>query len=111
MCNNGAIRTPPEDGNWGFNLSEIELKLPTGTVDPDYEPVYHEVETSPFPFPLILQCFVILTNGRCLFADVGTQLPNWGETEEDARARFERVVRALADKYPFENLLLITHGN
>lgn len=48
---------------------------------------------------------------RAISADDEIQLPNWGETSEDARARYERVIRALADKYPYENLLLITHGN
>lgn len=28
----------------------------------------------------------------------------------DARSRYANVVQALADKYPTENLLLVTHG-
>lgn len=38
------------------------------------------------------------------------QLPEWQETLESARARYVEVVKALADKYPSENLLLVTHG-
>ncbi|KAK4752319.1 hypothetical protein SAY87_021117 [Trapa incisa] len=72
-------KDPAKDGEWGFDLSEIKLKFPEGTVDPQYEPV----------------------------AD---KLPKWEETREDARARYERAFRAIADKYPCENLLLITHG-
>ncbi|KAK4752318.1 hypothetical protein SAY87_021116 [Trapa incisa] len=83
MFNGVAIRHPPKDptkeGEWGFELSQIKLKFPEGTVDPQYEPV----------------------------AD---KLPKWGETRGDARARYERVLGAIADKYPCENLLLITHG-
>lgn len=44
MFNGVAIRHPPKDGRWGFNLSEIKQKLPKGTVDPEYAPVAHEVE-------------------------------------------------------------------
>ncbi|MCD9638979.1 hypothetical protein HAX54_023214 [Datura stramonium] len=38
------------------------------------------------------------------------KLPDWEETLESARARYVKVVKALADKYPSENLLLVTHG-
>ncbi|XP_019160956.1 PREDICTED: uncharacterized protein LOC109157564 [Ipomoea nil] len=38
------------------------------------------------------------------------KLPEWEETAPAARARYMEVVKALADKYPSENLLLVTHG-
>lgn len=38
------------------------------------------------------------------------KLPEWEESLESARARYVEVVKALADKYPSENLLLVTHG-
>ncbi|XP_042503787.1 uncharacterized protein LOC122080951 [Macadamia integrifolia] len=38
------------------------------------------------------------------------ELPKWEESLMDARARYKQVIHALADKYPRENLLLITHG-
>ncbi|CAI9101299.1 OLC1v1038592C1 [Oldenlandia corymbosa var. corymbosa] len=38
------------------------------------------------------------------------QMPQWGETASDCHARYARVIKALADKYPSENLLLVTHG-
>ncbi|GAA0162618.1 hypothetical protein LIER_18669 [Lithospermum erythrorhizon] len=38
------------------------------------------------------------------------ELPKWEESLEDARSRYVQIVKALADKYPTENLLLVTHG-
>ncbi|KAJ0246581.1 Phosphoglycerate mutase family protein [Hirschfeldia incana] len=38
------------------------------------------------------------------------EMPEWEETKEDCRERYVKVVNTLADKYPTENLLLITHG-
>ncbi|KAE8038609.1 hypothetical protein FH972_011103 [Carpinus fangiana] len=81
MLNNEAIRrgSAPKDGDFGFNISELEAMLPAGTVDSTAERVYKE-------------------------------LPLWGETVMGARARYVHTVQALADKYPTENLLLVTHG-
>ncbi|KAH7519137.1 hypothetical protein FEM48_Zijuj08G0003900 [Ziziphus jujuba var. spinosa] len=36
--------------------------------------------------------------------------PKWGETVIGARTRYAKIVQTLADKYPTENLLLVTHG-
>ncbi|KAM3733260.1 hypothetical protein ACB098_11G121800 [Castanea mollissima] len=81
MLNTEAIRPglAPKDGNWGFNISELEGKFPAGTVDNTVEPVYKE-------------------------------LPQWEETVPGARTRYANIFQALADKYPTENLLLVTHG-
>ncbi|KFK35250.1 hypothetical protein AALP_AA5G260300 [Arabis alpina] len=38
------------------------------------------------------------------------ELPKWEESVEGCRDRYVKVVKALADKYPEENLLLVTHG-
>ncbi|CAG7866059.1 unnamed protein product [Brassica rapa] len=38
------------------------------------------------------------------------EIPQWGESKEKCRERYVKVVKTLADKYPTENLLLITHG-
>ncbi|XP_010258828.1 PREDICTED: uncharacterized protein LOC104598455 isoform X2 [Nelumbo nucifera] len=70
----------PKDGDFGFNIPELEEMLPTGTVDHSVERVYQ-------------------------------QLPKWEESVTDARFRYENVIRALADKFPTENLLLVTHGS
>jgi len=45
MLNREAIRSDcaPKDGNFGFNISELEAMLPTGTVDHAVKPVYEEV--------------------------------------------------------------------
>ncbi|XP_055962408.1 uncharacterized protein LOC126687960 [Mercurialis annua] len=81
MLNTQAIRhdVAPRDGNFSFNISELEALLPPGSVDHTVEPVYPE-------------------------------LPKWEETVAGSRTRYEHVFKALADKYPSENLLLVTHG-
>ncbi|KAL3833084.1 hypothetical protein ACJIZ3_007820 [Penstemon smallii] len=38
------------------------------------------------------------------------ELPKWQETLEGARARYPAVIKALADMYPSENLLLVSHA-
>ncbi|XP_051183742.2 uncharacterized protein [Lolium perenne] len=38
------------------------------------------------------------------------EVPKWGESVRAARTRYASVIKALADKYPDENLLLVTHG-
>ncbi|XP_059651629.1 uncharacterized protein LOC132299170 [Cornus florida] len=38
------------------------------------------------------------------------ELPQWEETVIGARTRYEQIIKALADKFPSENLLLVTHG-
>uniref|UniRef100_A0A1D1XKP8 Putative phosphoglycerate mutase family protein R708 n=1 Tax=Anthurium amnicola TaxID=1678845 RepID=A0A1D1XKP8_9ARAE len=38
------------------------------------------------------------------------ELPQWEEPLNDARQRYQNVILALANKYPNENLLLVTHG-
>lgn len=81
MLNREAIRpnVAPKDGDFGFHTSELEAKLPAGTIDHSVEPVYEE-------------------------------LPRWEETVIGARGRYAQIIRALADKFPSENLLLVTHG-
>ncbi|KAJ6851574.1 uncharacterized protein M6B38_259695 [Iris pallida] len=38
------------------------------------------------------------------------KMPLWEEPTSVARSRYEDVITALADKFPHENLLLVTHG-
>ncbi|KAK3195145.1 hypothetical protein Dsin_026455 [Dipteronia sinensis] len=38
------------------------------------------------------------------------EMPQWEETVSDTRSRYEWIIKALADKYPSENLLLVSHG-
>lgn len=56
MLNTEAIRPglAPKDGNWGFNISELEGKFPAGTVDNTVEPVYKEVFFIEYPFHIII---------------------------------------------------------
>lgn len=45
MLNKEAIRgdVAPKDGNWGFNIPELEAKFPESMVDRTVERVYKEV--------------------------------------------------------------------
>ncbi|KAL6981302.1 hypothetical protein U1Q18_022932 [Sarracenia purpurea var. burkii] len=81
MLNREAIRSnvAPKDGDFGFNISELEAMFPAGTVDHSVDKVYKE-------------------------------LPRWEETVIGARERYAHIIKALADKFPLENLLLVTHG-
>ncbi|KAI3918739.1 hypothetical protein MKX01_042059 [Papaver californicum] len=74
-----GIDMAPDNGNWGFNASELESLLPAGTVDKSVFRVYKE-------------------------------MPRWEESVTEARTRYLQVVQALADKFPSENLLFVTHG-
>ncbi|KAH9603046.1 hypothetical protein KSS87_006281 [Heliosperma pusillum] len=38
------------------------------------------------------------------------EMPSWGEAVSASRSRYGHIIQALADKYPSENLLLVTHG-
>ncbi|XP_010469185.1 PREDICTED: uncharacterized protein LOC104749289 [Camelina sativa] len=38
------------------------------------------------------------------------EMPQWEETVEGCTDRFLNLIKTLADKYPSENLLLVTHG-
>ncbi|KAF8031199.1 hypothetical protein BT93_D0412 [Corymbia citriodora subsp. variegata] len=38
------------------------------------------------------------------------ELPQWGESESEARDRYLRTIHSLVDRYPQENLLFVTHG-
>ncbi|KAH6767498.1 Phosphoglycerate mutase family protein [Perilla frutescens var. hirtella] len=60
----------------------------------------------------ITQCKSVLPAGTIDNAAemIYKELPKWQETLEGARARYIQVIKNLADKYPSENLLLVTHG-
>ncbi|KAM7275206.1 hypothetical protein ACFE04_017072 [Oxalis oulophora] len=38
------------------------------------------------------------------------ELPRWEETVLGARSRYSKIIKTLADMYPSENILLVTHG-
>lgn len=60
MMSREAIRLElaPKDGNWGFNVSELEAMLPAGTVDTTVERVYQEVCMT-LTYFLFFFCFII----------------------------------------------------
>ncbi|CAJ1948145.1 unnamed protein product [Sphenostylis stenocarpa] len=82
MMSRAAIRLEavPKDGNWGFDIPEIEAMLPAGTVDKNVERVYKTLPQ-------------------------WEEDPNL-----HTRPRYKQIVKDLADKYHTENLLLVTHG-
>ncbi|XP_058757598.1 uncharacterized protein LOC131630875 [Vicia villosa] len=69
----------PKDGNFSFDISQLEDMFPNGSVDNNTEMVYK-------------------------------QLPKWEESVTLAKVRYQQTITNLADKYPTENLLLVTHG-
>ncbi|KAJ9558018.1 hypothetical protein OSB04_012632 [Centaurea solstitialis] len=60
----------------------------------------------------ISQCEAVLPEGTVdsSVERVYKELPKWEESIESARDRYKNIVKTLADKYPTENLLLVTHG-
>ncbi|KAL8192453.1 hypothetical protein R6Q57_027638 [Mikania cordata] len=60
----------------------------------------------------ISECEAVLPQGTVdsTVQRVYEELPKWEESTESARDRYKNIIKILADKYPTENLLLITHG-
>ncbi|KAI3693872.1 hypothetical protein L1987_76827 [Smallanthus sonchifolius] len=60
----------------------------------------------------ISECEAVLPEGTVdsSVERVYKELPKWEEPEEVARDRYKSIIKILADKYPAENLLLVTHG-
>ncbi|KAI3741185.1 hypothetical protein L1987_58852 [Smallanthus sonchifolius] len=60
----------------------------------------------------ISECEAVLPEGTVdsTVERVYEELPKWEESIEGARDRYKNIIKILADKYPTENLLLVTHG-
>lgn len=60
----------------------------------------------------ISECEAVLPQGTVdsSVEKVYKELPKWEEPTEAARDRYKNIIKILADKYPTENLLLVTHG-
>ncbi|VFQ84311.1 unnamed protein product [Cuscuta campestris] len=73
--------------------------------------IWHPPQDGDFKF-VISECESQLPTGTtvCNADRVYEQIPEWEESEEGARERFMHVFRTLADKYPRDNLLIVTHG-
>ncbi|CAL5191821.1 unnamed protein product [Lathyrus oleraceus] len=82
MLNTIAIRinVAPKDGNFSFDIPQLETMFPNGTVDTNHVVMVHK------------------------------ELPKWEESVSEANVRYQETITNLADKYPTENLLLVTHG-
>ncbi|OAY77235.1 hypothetical protein ACMD2_24299 [Ananas comosus] len=63
-------------------------------------------------FPEISELEAVLPAGTIdhSVGPVYEKMPQWEESVPEARNRFASVIQVLADKYPQENLLLVTHG-
>ncbi|OAY66256.1 hypothetical protein ACMD2_16654 [Ananas comosus] len=63
-------------------------------------------------FPEISELEAVLPAGTIDHSvePVYEKMPQWEESVPEARNRFASVIQVLADKYPHENLLLVTHG-
>ncbi|CAA6657075.1 unnamed protein product [Spirodela intermedia] len=63
-------------------------------------------------FPDVSELEIVLPAGTVDHSvwQVYHELPLWEEEMGEARKRYKKVILALADKYPNENLLLVTHG-
>lgn len=95
----------PSVNKWFPDLPELEADFPAGTIDHSAEPIYPEVSA----FQLILYCSIQEQSStpKPIF---GLQVPKWEESIMESRSRYASIIKALADKYPRENLLLVTHG-
>lgn len=111
MMNSRAIRpnVAPKDGNMRFDMAECEAMLPPGMVDKTVERVYKEVKgTSTSKYDSMVVLLGLISN---FFLPCELQFPHWGESDLEAGERYKHLIKDLADKYPTQNLLLITHGN
>ncbi|XP_042422514.1 uncharacterized protein LOC122010153 isoform X1 [Zingiber officinale] len=105
MLNTTALghNIAPEDEKWFPHISELEASLPAGTIDHSAESIYKEVSLS--RFSLIIVYHNVFLHLFCFL-----QLPQWEESVAGARNRYATVIQSLADRYPNENLLLVSHG-
>ncbi|KAJ7950836.1 Phosphoglycerate mutase family protein [Quillaja saponaria] len=122
MLNREAIRLDlvPKDGNWGFDFEECEALLPAGTVDDKVERVYKEARKTKFSYVSIENlsettysyiCKTIISDFLFFFLFMrNSSFQSGKKPASESRSRYARIFKDLADKYPTENLLLVTHG-
>ncbi|CAI9781614.1 unnamed protein product [Fraxinus pennsylvanica] len=104
LSSNGVVIDPSKiKVSIEYGLSEM---MNLRAIRPDVAP-----KDGVFKFSLS-QCEGVLPVGTIDHAaeQLHKQLPKWQESLEGARTRYREVIKALADKYPSENLLLVTHG-
>jgi broad specificity phosphatase PhoE len=101
----------PSIDRWFPDMSQLEAALPAATIDHSAEPLYQEVWLGFYSYQyyslIIMTIITLHVQRNCSFP---VQVPKWGESVWEARSRYASVIKALADKYPDENLLLVTHG-
>ena len=56
-------------------------------------------------------CQMCFGMSRCwIFTCLNLQIPAWGESTEEGHRRFSNTFFAVADKFPCENVLCVSHG-
>ncbi|GJU67215.1 histidine phosphatase superfamily protein [Tanacetum coccineum] len=88
---------------WSMDFVEA---LNTLTIQPENVP-----KDGDFGFD-ISECEILLPKGivDSSVEQVYKELPKWEESKEGARDTYKNIIKLLADKYPTENLVLVTHG-
>ncbi|KAL3738926.1 hypothetical protein ACJRO7_020328 [Eucalyptus globulus] len=113
--------TPDEDpkaatGDGGLDPSKVKISIDYGLA----EMFNHTAIRHPPPSPANhadwglnipdIEALIPLDALDNTVIPVFRELPQWEETEPDARDRYLHTIQSLADRHPSENLLLITHG-
>ncbi|XP_039168306.1 uncharacterized protein LOC104430630 isoform X2 [Eucalyptus grandis] len=116
-----GLSAPGEDPNAvtsdnGIDSSKVKVSIEYGLSEMFNDVAIKYPPTNPvdhadwkFNNPEIEALIPIDTLDRTV-KSVFNELPHWGETEAKARDRYLHTIRSLANSYPSENLLLITHG-
>ncbi|RLN39774.1 hypothetical protein C2845_PM01G00120 [Panicum miliaceum] len=89
-------KVAPGVSKWFPDLPELEAIFPAGTIDHSAEPIYPGWDPS--------ISFNLAAPFKSNFWAVGTKM---GRVHLGGK---KQICKALADKYPHENLLLVTHG-
>ncbi|KAK2389303.1 hypothetical protein QL285_062901 [Trifolium repens] len=74
------------------------------------DPLWASTATRPWDPPLAQAAILLAGTVDYNVQKVYNELPQWGESFSQARARYQQTIKELADKYPTENLLFLTHG-
>lgn len=104
------LTVPAKDGKWFPDISELEAVFPDRTLDRSATRIYQQVFPPVYSFFFLSRIIFSSIFNECELAFQFVQLPQWEEPISDARKRYETAIVALADQFPHENLLLVTHG-
>ncbi|KAL3738927.1 hypothetical protein ACJRO7_020329 [Eucalyptus globulus] len=118
----GGRPAPDKDPNavtgtgGGIDPSKVKISIEYGLGELFNDKTFRHAPPSPenhgdwgFNIPEVEALVPLDTLDRAV-KPVFNELPHWGETEAKARDRYLHTIRSLANSYPSENLLLVTHG-